>query len=124
MIVFLFTLSIFFGAIGAILMKIGATQMGSLQLDSVQAIVGFMAKIITSPTVVGGMALYFLSAAVWLYLLTKLDISIVQPVLALTYIVTPILAIFFLGEAVPPIRWVGILIIIFGVYIVARTAAQ
>lgn len=119
----LFVLSIGFGSVGALLMKIGAGQMGAVQLNSAQAATHFLLKIFTSPTVLGGMALYFFSAAVWLYLLTKLDISIVQPILALTYVVTPILAIFFLGEGVPLSRWAGIAVIILGVFIVARTAA-
>jgi drug/metabolite transporter (DMT)-like permease len=63
-----------------------------------------------------------MSAVIWSYLLTKLDISFVQPILALTYVITPLLAIFFLREHVPALRWVGICIIILGVYIVARTA--
>ena len=122
-IVAIFVLSILFGAVGALLMKVGAGQMGAIQLDSSQAVINFLAKMFASPTILGGMALYFFSAALWLYLLTKLDISVVQPVLALTYVATPILAIFFLSEEVPPIRCLGILIIIFGVFIVARTAA-
>ena len=122
MVIILFALSILFGAVGALLMKAGAEQMGAIQLDSAQAILHFLIKIFTSPTVLGGMALYFISAAVWLYLLTKLDISVVQPVLALTYVVTPILAIIFFGEQVPLMRWFGIVIIIFGVFVVARTA--
>lgn len=119
----LFAMSILFGAVGALLMKVGAGQIGAVQLDSAQAILGFVGKMFTSPTVLGGMAMYFLSAAIWLYLLTKLEVSVVQPILALTYVVTPILAIFFIHEKVPLARWLGILVIIIGVYLVARTAA-
>jgi drug/metabolite transporter (DMT)-like permease len=122
-IVILFAMSILFGAVGALLMKIGASQMGAIQLGSLQAILGFIGKMLTNVTVLGGMSMYFLSAALWLYLLTKLDVSVVQPILALTYVVTPILAVFFIGEDVPLTRWVGIFVIILGVYIVARTAA-
>lgn len=122
-IVVLFAMSILFGAVGALLMKVGAGQMGTIQLDTVQSILGFVGKMFTNFTVLGGMAMYFLSAAVWLYLLTKLDVSVVQPILALTYVVTPILAIFIIGEGVPISRWIGILVIIFGVFLVARTAA-
>jgi drug/metabolite transporter (DMT)-like permease len=68
------------------------------------------------------MVLYFLSAVIWSYLLTKLDISFVQPILALTYVATPVLAIIFLGEQVPLMRWVGISIIILGVFVVARSS--
>ena len=123
MIIVLFVMSVLFGAVGALLMKIGAKHIGPVQLNSAQAGLHFLAKMFTSPTVLGGMLLYFFSAAVWLYLLTKLDISVVQPILALTYVATPILAIIFLGEKVPLIRWLGILIIILGVYVVARTSS-
>lgn len=121
-IVVMFTLSILFGAVGALLMKVGAGQIGTIQLDSVQAVLGFVVKMLTNVTILGGMAMYFMSAAMWLYLLTKLEVSVVQPILALTYVATPILAIVFIGEHVPPLRWVGVLVIILGVYIVARTA--
>lgn len=123
MTVILFAMSILFGAVGALLMKIGAGQMGAIQLDSVQAILGFVGKMFTSATVLGGMTMYFLSAAVWLYLLTKLEVSVVQPILALTYVATPILAIFFINERVPLARWLGIVVIIIGVFLVARTSA-
>ncbi len=118
----LFALSVLFGSMGALLMKIGAGHMGVIRLDSVQMIAHFLFGMVTTPIIVSGMALYFISAAIWLYLLTKLDISIVQPILALTYVITPVLAIFFLHEGVPLTRWFGIFIIIFGVFVVARTA--
>lgn len=117
-----FALSILFGATGALLMKIGAGQLGEIQLDSPHAAAGFVAKMLTNVTVLAGMSMYFLSAAMWLYLLTKLDVSVVQPILSLTYVLTPILAIFFIGESVPLTRWLGILVIVLGVFIVARTA--
>lgn len=122
-IVIFFAMSILFGAFGALLMKVGAGQMGEIQLNTLSAIVGFVFKMFTNLTVLGGMSMYFLSAALWLYLLTKLDISVVQPILALTYVATPILAILFINESVPPARWLGIITIICGVFLVARTAA-
>jgi drug/metabolite transporter (DMT)-like permease len=121
--VILFAMSILFGAVGALLMKVGAGQIGTIRLDTVQEILGFLGKMFTNITILGGMSMYFISAALWLYLLTKLDVSVVQPILALTYVVTPILAIFVIGEGVPATRWVGIMVIILGVFLVARTAS-
>lgn len=120
--VILFAVTILFGAIGALLMKVGAGHIGEVQLNGLSAVLSYAGKMFTSPVILGGMSLYFLSAAMWLYLLTKLDLSVVQPILALTYVVTPILAILFLHESVPALRWVGIVVIIAGVLIVARTA--
>lgn len=118
----IFAFGILMGALGAILMKMGATQVGHVHVNSVSLLINFLFKILTNFRALSGIALYFISAMAWTYLLTKYAISYVQPILALTYVVTPILAIIILRENVPALRWVGILIIIFGVYIVARTA--
>jgi len=122
MIILLFTIGIMFGSIGGILMKVGAGSIGSIQLSTFKDAILLFVKIFTNISVLGGVALYFLSAIIWLLLLTKLDISYVQPILALTYVITPILAIVFLNENVPAMRWVGIAIIVIGVFVVARTS--
>jgi drug/metabolite transporter (DMT)-like permease len=123
MIPLIFFFGIMLGATGGILMKIGADQIGAVQIGSLPQVVDFLFKLLTNIPSVAGVGLYFFSMIVWSYLLTKLDISFVQPILALTYVVTPILAIILLHEHVPPMRWLGILIIIVGVFIVARTAS-
>lgn len=118
--IFLFGITI--GAFGGILMKVGATQIGHVEIGSLAQLAHFLIKLFTNVPSLGGVFLYFLSAVTWSYLLTKLSISLVQPILALTYVVTPILAIFLLGEHVPLMRWAGIAVIILGVFVVARTA--
>ena len=123
MIPLIFIFGITVGAFGGILMKIGASQIGLVEINSLGQLVGFLFKLFTNTPSLAGVLLYFLSAVTWSYLLTKLDISFVQPILALTYVVTPILAIFLLNEHVPVMRWVGIMVVVLGVFIVARTAA-
>lgn len=122
MIALIFFFGILMGAFGAIFMKIGAGNIGQVEIHSIGQVIGYVFKLFTNIQSLIGISLYFLSAVTWSYLLTKLDISLVQPILALTYIVTPILAIFILGEHVPSMRWLGIAIIIFGVFVVAKTA--
>lgn len=123
MVALLFLLGILVGSFGGILMKMGATQIGPVEIHSIGQLFDYLIKLFTNPQSLAGIFLYFLSAVVWAYLLTRLDISFVQPILALTYVVTPILAIFLLNERVEPIRWLGIFIIIVGVIVVARTAS-
>jgi drug/metabolite transporter (DMT)-like permease len=110
------------GALGGIFMKIGATRIGQVEIQGIAQMFDYLFKLFTTIPSLVGIILYFMSAVVWSYLLTKLDISFVQPILALTYVLTPLLAIFLLREHVPAIRWIGICIIILGVFIVARTA--
>jgi|SRR5579871_6856805 len=119
----IFLFGILMGASGGILMKHGASQIGHVQIHSFGQLVHYLFKLFTNVPSLTGVFLYFFSAVVWAYLLTKFDISFVQPILALTYVVTPILAIFILHEHVVTMRWLGILVIIIGVFIVARTAA-
>lgn len=122
MIPLLFFIGITIGSFGGILMKVGADHIGTVEVSSFQQLLGVLFRLFTDFTLLGGMSLYFLSAVIWAYLLTKLDISFVQPILALTYVVTPILAIVLLNEHVPTMRWVGIVIIIVGVFVVARSS--
>lgn len=124
MVPIIFFFGIMVGAFGGILMKIGAGHIGPIQITSLSDIFTFLFKLFTDLTTLAGMFLYFMSAVIWSYLLTKLDISYVQPILALTYVATPILAIFLLGEHVPLMRWVGIIIIVIGVFVVARSSMQ
>ena len=123
MIALIFLVGILMGAFGGILMKLGANHIGHIEIQSVWQLINYLFKLFTDIQALVGIFLYFLSAVVWSYLLTRFDISFVQPILALTYVATPILAIFILRENVPVMRWVGILIIIIGVFVVARTAA-
>lgn len=119
--IFLFGISM--GAFGGILMKVGADQIGHVQIHSIMQLIEYLFKLFTNTPSLAGVALYFFAAVVWSYLLTKLDISFVQPILALTYVVTPLLAIVLLHEQVPATRWLGIAIIVAGVIVVARTSA-
>lgn len=120
--VFLFAFGILMGAFGGILMKIGAGQIGRPEIHSFSQLLSYLFQLFTNVPSLAGVFLYFFSAVIWAYLLTKLSISLVQPILALTYVVTPILAVVLLHEGVPALRWLGILVIIIGVVIVARTA--
>ena len=48
--------------------------------------------------------------------LHKYDLSFVEPAVASVAIITPvILAVIFLGEYVPPLRWVGVGLLILGI---------
>lgn len=122
MLAIIFFFGIVMGAFGGILMKIGAGQIGHMEIHSIAQLIQYLFKLFTNLSSLGGVVLYFFSAVVWSYLLTKLAISFVQPILALTYVVTPILAMLLLHEHVPTMRWLGIIVIIAGVFVVARTA--
>jgi drug/metabolite transporter (DMT)-like permease len=57
-------------------------------------------------------------------LLSWADLSFVLPASSFGYILNVAFASHFLGEPVPPIRWVGTLLIVLGVVLVSRSAAR
>ena len=122
MILIIFIVGILMGASGGIFMKLGAIHIGQVEINSFVQLFDYLLKLFTNIWSLMGISLYFLSAVIWSYLLTKLDISLVQPILALTYVVTPVLAILFLNEHVSVMRWVGLFVILIGVFVVARSA--
>ena len=104
-----------FGAAGSICLKVGAVG-----IDYRAGYVHAIWQMATSPYVVGGFFLYTIPSLIWIILLKSMPLSLLQPLLALTYVVTPLMAIYFLSESVSPMRWVGIATIVVGVCVVAR----
>jgi drug/metabolite transporter (DMT)-like permease len=117
MTILLFAIGILMGAFGSIMLKIAGTT-----LPTFSPTLSYVGAFVSNRYVLLGFALYFLPALIWIYLLGKYPVSFVQPILALTYVVTPILAIFILSEQVAPMRWLGIGVIMLGVFLVSRTS--
>jgi drug/metabolite transporter (DMT)-like permease len=69
-----------------------------------------------------GLVLYGLGALAWIAVLARMDLSIAYPFLALNFILVTISSQFLLGENVPGMRWVGVLIICSGIFLVARSS--
>ncbi|MFH1211489.1 MAG: EamA family transporter [Candidatus Woesearchaeota archaeon] len=62
-----------------------------------------------------GVFLYFLTTIVFIYALTKGDLSILYPVMSLSYVWVAFLSIKFLKEKMNLWKWLGIALIIAGV---------
>jgi len=56
----------------------------------------------------------------WIYVLKHYEFSIAYPLLSISYIIGLLSACFFLHEAVPISRWIGVVIIMVGVYFVVK----
>ena len=66
-----------------------------------------------------GFAAYLFSTFFYLHALGHSHLSWAYGVGGLSYIFASILALFFLGETISPLRWLGILVIAFGTALVA-----
>ncbi|MGM0365298.1 MAG: EamA family transporter [Actinomycetota bacterium] len=105
---------------GQILLKIGMNRIGSLDLNGMGSLVRLFVEVAKSPIVLVGLFMYVISAALWLIVLSGVDLSFAYPFIGLTYVFVLILSRFILKEDVNPIRWAGAAIITLGVIVLSR----
>jgi multidrug transporter EmrE-like cation transporter len=80
-----------------------------------QLAVGPLFRLALEPWVVAGLACYAVSVVVWLGALSMVQVNYAYPFLALGFIANALMARAFLGEAMTPMRWVALAIIVVGV---------
>ena len=56
----------------------------------------------------------------WMHVLKHYEFSLAYPLLSVSYIIGLVVACFFFHEAVPLTRWIGVVIIMVGVYLVVK----
>lgn len=113
----LVALGVGIGSLGSLCMKWGA---GRLPQQWEGGIPGLVWQVMLNPLIMAGIVMYAIPAAIWIWLLRTMPLTVLQPALSLTYVLSALLAVFVLNEHVPLMRWVGIFVIIFGVVLVAR----
>lgn len=62
--------------------------------------------------------IFAIATIIWVVILSKERLSIVYPILSLAYVVAAILGSFFLNEKITALNFIGVLIIIAGVFLV------
>jgi multidrug transporter EmrE-like cation transporter len=103
-----------FGAAAQILFKFGANAMGS----------GNPLAMVHSLPLVAGCSLYGISAGLLVLALKDGELSILYPVISLTYIWVTFLSMAFFKEAMNLYRLLGVLIIVAGVVLLGRGGRQ
>ena len=78
-------------------------------------------ELLRTPTLYAGLALYGLSVGVWLYVLSKVDVSLAYPFVGLGIVLTLLSGHFILGEQVSAMRVAGCLVVCAGLVLVARS---
>jgi multidrug transporter EmrE-like cation transporter len=112
----LVSLCTIFGAAAQILMKTGTKGLppaGNL----VDTVIG----IFTNPYLFAGYSLYGISAVLLILALRHGELSILYPVIALTYVWVAILSVVVFQEQMPPLRIAGIATVVLGVAILGRS---
>lgn len=108
------------GVAGQLILKHGMSQMGLLQLDAA-SVPAIMWRMVTSPYVIGGLLVYGLGTFFWLIVLNRVPLSFAYPFISLGIILGLLSAWGIFHENIPPLRWLGMLVVCAGVLLVARS---
>ena len=72
------------------------------------------------PFIIGGLACYVFSVAIWIAALSRVPVSVAYPMLSIGYVVNCFAAYLLFGEAITATKLGGIVVIIAGVWLVSR----
>jgi drug/metabolite transporter (DMT)-like permease len=67
-----------------------------------------------------GLLIYISNFFLWMFILSQTDLSIALPLASASYILIPIAAVIFLHEFVSPLRWLGLVLIMAGIYCISK----
>ena len=111
-------------AIGEVLMSYGMKRGGEVDLTAPSQWLGLILSVVRNPYVLIGVVLLAIFFFLYLASLSWADISFVMPLTAMSFIFAALLAKFVLKEDVSWFRWVGTLVIVAGIIIVALDDKQ
>lgn len=114
----LFTVLTNFGS--QILLKKGMTSIKPFDM-SLSGALGASGSIVFNPYVISGLAVMVISMASHLMVLAKVDISFAYPFLGLSFVLVTLYGYFVLSEPVNVWRIAGVLLIVLGVSLVAKS---
>lgn len=81
----------------------------------------FFLKAFTNTYVISAVCLTILTALVWLLAMSRAQLSFIYPFMALTYVLVALFSLLLFKEDVTPLRWLGIIVICVGVFLVSRS---
>ncbi len=120
MLIGLILVSVTLAAVAQLTLKHGVNQVnassGVVELSS-----SSLRAIATTPAVWAGLALFGISAVIWLAVLSRASLSFAYPFAALTYVLILLFDKLVLDQPVSALRWAGVACIALGIFLVSRT---
>lgn len=100
------------GAAAQMLMKIGLGHLGH------PGLMGYL----TSVPLLAGYSLYGLNTVLMVFALRDGELSILYPIIALTYVWVMILSVIFFHESMSPFKLTGVAVVVAGVAVLGRSS--
>ncbi len=103
-----------------LLLKAGVQPLGELSIGWA-TLLPTLLRVLAQWPIIAGLACYVVSVGVWIVGLSRVEVSLAYPMLSLGYVVNALAAWWLFGEALGPMRWAGMMLILAGVLVMSRT---
>lgn len=103
-----------------LLLKKGLLSIGESPAD-LGDIIHFFLKAYTNIYIISAVLLTIVTALAWILAVLKAQLSFLYPFMALSYVFVALFSLLLLKEDVGVLRWLGIIVICAGVFLVARS---
>jgi drug/metabolite transporter (DMT)-like permease len=113
--------SVLLSALAQIALKAGMSRPDVAQALAAGAAGPIALAVGTQPLVLAGLGLYGLGMLVWLFVLSRIDVSLAYPFVSLGIVVTMGLGYLVFGEAITLARSLGAVLIIGGILVLATS---
>ena len=107
-------IGLIFESTGIVLLKKGMATVGEVKMTSVGEIFRAVKAGVTNVKILGGVFFEALFFVCLLIMMAKSDISFIWPLTGLSFVFSTFAAMWFLGETVSAMRWIGVLMIVAG----------
>lgn len=120
----LLLVSVCFAVAGQLALKAAMTEVGRIGSAQVASAADTIARAAKEPRLWTGLALFGISAAFWLVVLSRVPLSVAYPFVGLSYVIIVLLSRFVLHEHVPVMRWLGVCVVAAGIAIIGLSFAR
>jgi multidrug transporter EmrE-like cation transporter len=114
----LLLVSVGFSIAGQITLKAAMNQIGRIGSAEVAAAGDTILRAAKEPRLWLGLTLFGISSIFWLVVLSRVPLSVAYPFVGISYVLIVLMSRLVLNEAVPALRWVGVLVVALGLTII------
>ncbi len=84
----------------------------------------FFKTVFVSPFLWAGLLTVACVFILWSLVLSKIDLSVAVPIASFSYILVPLVSVFFLHEQISVLRWLGVFFVLGGVIMVSLSSKE
>jgi undecaprenyl phosphate-alpha-L-ara4N flippase subunit ArnE len=114
-IVLLSVVQCFFLSLGQVFLKFAMQRIGEFGFTA-----AFFRELLTNWWLLASGIAMLAATFLWLYIIKHFDFSVAYPMTSISYVFGMLAAICLFQETVPPTRWIGLLLVMGGVVLIAK----